>query len=347
MLITASTVKDTLPNVQRFVAGNLAGGVDHLVVFLDAPKADGQLEVREWLEQQPQVTTVRTGKEWWAGDKPAQLNVRQRINANLLKHVLAAFDWAEWLFHIDGDEIVQIDRRVLDALPADVPAVRLAPLEAVSQMHWDDDPTWFKTLLNDGDLALLHTLGVIEKPKNGEYFHGHVEGKSGIRPRVEGWLTLHKAVDADREELEVFQHPTLRVLHYESFSGEDFVRKWIAMVGSGPSPTFRPVRGDTAASLYALINKNLDEERTRAYLIKLFERTTVDDLETLRDLDLLIEADPRQGTHQPADFPPGGRDGLNAALDELRAQPKRHFHPAQAGVTRLKVKGARSLRRRS
>jgi hypothetical protein len=347
MLITASTVKDTLPNVQRFVAGNLAGGVDHMVVFLDAAGADGQHEVREWLNQHPQVTMVRTGKEWWAGDKPTQLNVRQRINANLLKHVLSGFDWAEWLFHIDGDEIVQIDRDILDALPADVPAVRLAPLEAVSQMHWDEDPTLFKTLLADSDLALLQLLGVIDRRNNGAYFHGHVEGKSGIRPRVDGWLTLHKAVDTGREELEAFQHPALRVLHYESYSGEDFVRKWIALVGSGPAPTFRPARGGTAAALYALIGKGLDEERTRAYLIKLFERTTEDDLETLSDLGLLVEADPRQGRHQPADFPSGGRDALNAALDELRPQPKRHFHPARAGVGRIKVRGARSLLRRS
>ena len=94
MLITASTVKDTLPNVQRFVRGNLACGVDHMVVFLDAAGAEGQPEVREWLEQQPHVTAVRTGKEWWLGDRPAQLNVRQRINVNLLKHLLSGLDWA-------------------------------------------------------------------------------------------------------------------------------------------------------------------------------------------------------------------------------------------------------------
>src|SRR5690606_39074211 len=121
--------KDTLPNVQRFVRGNLAGGVDHMVVFLDAAGAHGQREVREWLEEQPHVTTIRTGKEWWAGDKPGHLNVRQRINVNLLKHVLKQFDWAEWLFHVDGDEIVQVDRGVLAHVPDDVTAVRLAPLE--------------------------------------------------------------------------------------------------------------------------------------------------------------------------------------------------------------------------
>ena len=78
---------------------------------------DGPGRGAEWLEEQPHVTRVRTGEEWWAGDRPGQLNVRQRINANLLKHVLARVDWAEWLFHIDGDEIVQVDRAVLDTRP--------------------------------------------------------------------------------------------------------------------------------------------------------------------------------------------------------------------------------------
>jgi hypothetical protein len=348
MLFTASTVKDTLPNVQRFVTGNLAGGVDHMFVLLDAATADGQAEVREWLHAHPHVTCIRTGKEWWAGDRPGQLNVRQRINANLLKHLLSGFDWAEWLFHIDGDEIAQIDRGVLDAVPADVPAVNLATLEAVSRMHWDEDPTWFKTILRDDDLALLHALGVIERAHNGAYFHGHVEGKSGIRPAAEGWLTLHKVLDADREALETFRHQKLRVLHYESYSGEDFVRKWTAMVASGPKAGFRPARGNTAAALRALIGKNLGEEKARTYLMKLFERTTEDDFETLRDLGLLVEIDPRRGDHVPQDFPDGGREAMLAALDELRGQPKRPFHPPTRQESRDRsLKGVRSLLRRS
>ena len=348
MLFTASTVKDALPNVQRFVAGNLAGGVDHMFVFLDAPGAEDQREVRAWLEEQPHVTTVATDKDWWTGDRPGQLNVRQRINVNLIKQVLSGLDWAEWLFHIDGDEIVQVDRAVLDTAPAEVPAVRLAPLEAVSRMHWDGDPTWFKTLLDDDDLALLHALGVIDRQGNGAYFHGHVEGKGGIRPRAKGWLTLHKAVDAAREPLEEFRHEALRLLHYESYSGEDFVRKWTAMVASGPTAGFRPARGNTAVALRALIGKNLSEEKARAYLMKLFERTTEDDFETLRDLGLLVEVDPTRGGHVPREFPAGGREAMLSALDMLRDQPKRGFHPARAREAEADgpVKARRSLRRR-
>ena len=49
MILTVTTLKDTLPNVQRFVAGNLAGGIDHLIIFLDAPDP----EVESWLTRSP------------------------------------------------------------------------------------------------------------------------------------------------------------------------------------------------------------------------------------------------------------------------------------------------------
>jgi hypothetical protein len=349
MLFTASTVKDTLPHVQRFVECSLAGGVDHMFVLLDAARAEGQAEVQEWLESQPHVTCIVTDKEWWAGDRPPQLNVRQRINANLLKHVLSGFGWAEWLFHVDGDEVVQVDRGVLDTVPAKFPAVHLTALETVSRKHWDQDPTWFKAPLDDDDLALLHGLGVIDRPGNGAYFHGHLRGKSGIRPRAAGWLTLHTAVDADRKLLQTFRHESLKVLHYESYSGEDFVRKWTTMVASGPTAGFRPARGNTADALRALIGKNLGEEKARAYLMKLFERTTEDDFDTLRDLGLLVEVDPRKGGHTPRGFPDGGREAMLEALDALRAEPKHKFHFGQAAAAeRTKaVKGVRSLLRRS
>src|ERR1700752_4535610 len=135
MLFTASTVKDTLPNLQRFVTGNLAGGADHLGVFVDDP--DGtEPDAVAFLEDHDGVTCVLTYDEWWAGDRPGQLSVRQRINANVVKAVLSRLDparhWAEWVFHIDADEIVQIDRAALASAPESAGVVRLAPLEAVS-----------------------------------------------------------------------------------------------------------------------------------------------------------------------------------------------------------------------
>ena len=353
MLLTASTVKDTAANLQRFVTGNLAGGVDHLVVFVDAPD-DTEPEARDYLDQHPGVTCVPTGDDWWQGDRPAQLNTRQRINANLVKAVLSHFAWADWVFHIDADEIAQIDRAALAAAPEGARAATLAPLEAVSQPEWVGDPTLFKRLLGKDDLTLLHTLGVIDRAHNGAYFHGHVDGKTGVRPALDVWLTLHHAVDVDKEEIEPYRHPGLRLLHYESFSGADFVRKWTQILEAGPSVNFRPAREPTAVALRTLIAKGLSADQARPYLMRIFERTTQDDLVTLRDLGLLEEIDARAGAHVPVAFPPGGLEELTGLLDRLRTAPKRAFHPGQpaADVARLlddatSVTGGRRSRLRS
>ena len=323
LVVCASTVKDTLANVERYVEGNLAGGADHLVVFLDAPSDPATPEVRAFLEAHPHTTCVVTDDAWWAGKRPEQLNTRQRVNANVVKALLSTVDWAGWVFHIDADEIVQIPRPVLDGVPSSRPAVSLAPLEAVSRKHWEGDPTWFKRLLEPDDLTLLKTLGVIDRPANGAYFHGHVEGKSGLRPTADLWLTLHHVVDAEKAEVEAFTSPELRVLHYESYSGQDFVRKWTSILAAGPMASFRPAREPTAVALQTLMAKGLTPEQAEPYLMRIFERTTEDDFDTLRDLGLLEYVDPRSGTHQPATLPDSSLADLLAAV---RSEPKRPVH---------------------
>lgn len=318
MIATVSTVKDTLANVQRFVRGNLAGGVDHMVVLLDAPDP----EVEAWLAGQEHVTHVVADEAWW-GDRPADLNDRQRISANLVKAVLTVVPGVDWLFHVDADEICQIDRAAIDAVPASYDAVRLAPLEAVSRPQWDASPTWFKRLLDEPDLQLLEVLGVIGKPANGHYFHGHVEGKTATRPRLDRWLTIHRTVDEQREEVPHFTAPGLNVLHYESYSGEDFVRKWSAMLAAGPQISLRPVRERTKAAVQALVGKPLTPELRERYLMRIFEATTQDDFDTLRELGLLVEVDPDRGAHVPQ--PLESRGQLAAALAGLAGQPKDLF----------------------
>jgi len=280
---------------------------------------------------------MRAGQGWWQGERPGQLNVRQRINANLAKAALSRVGGVDWVFHIDADEIAQIDRAALDRAPADARVVRLAPLEAVSQRAWAKDPTLFKRMLDHDDLVLLHTLGVIDRPRNGAVFHGHVDGKSGVRPDLDLWLTLHHVIDSEKQELEAWQHPRLRLLHYESFSGEDFVRKWTSMLEAGGSVNFRPAREPTATALRTLIGKGLSAEAAQPYLMRIFERTTEDDLTTLRDLGLLEEIDPLAGTHVPQPFEDGAREELTGLLERLAEAPKRAFHPGQPadGIRRL------------
>lgn len=320
LVCTVSTVKDTLPRVQRFVRDNLAGGVDHMFVLLDAPARD----VLGWLDEQPEVTAVVTDDVWWQGARPDQLNERQRINANAIRSALVEVGGADWLIHVDGDEVVQLDRARLAAAPTTAGAVRLGVLEAVAQPRWDDLPTWFKRPLDEPELTLLTTLGLIDKPRNGAYFHGHADGKCGIRPAADSWLTLHDPVDGAGHELATYVDAGLRVLHYESYSGEEFVRKWLAMAGAG-RVRFRPARQAIHVAIKALLDRGLPIEVTERYLMRIFEQTTADDFEALHELGLLVEVDPSQGSHRPAPVPDPA--GLKAAVAVVTAAPKRGFRP--------------------
>lgn len=352
MIVTVTTAKDTLANLQRFVAGNLGGGVDHCVVLLDAPDP----EVEAWLAAHPHVTHVVTDESWWRGERPDELNVRQRINANLVKAALTLDDWAEWLFHVDADEVAWIDRAVLARAPAERRVAKLVPLEAVSLKHWEGDPTLFKRLAAADELAELYRRGVVDEPVNGHYFHGHPFGKVGVRPCLDLWLTLHSVQDAGGERVAPFSRPRLRMLHYESYSGEDFVRKWTALLGSGQSPNFRSSRRRTAEAIRAVLGRGLSEEEAAAYLMKVFEETTEDDVDTLRELGLLVEVDPRTWSREPESLPADRAERLTRWLERLRKEPKGQFHPGQpvAKVTRTLERisgpaptGVRRLWRRS
>lgn len=323
MLFTVSTVKESAAGLERFVARNLANGVDHLFLFVD----DHDPKVLAALAGNPHVTAVGTDESWWLGKRPRQLNVRQRINANVAKAVLAAVaDADDWIFHIDGDEVLLADRAALAALGSDVPVVRMVPLEAVSRRRWPGGRvTHFKKMLAPEELTLLTVLGVIEEPTNGHYFHGHVDGKSGTRPVLDRWITLHTVHDADQNAVE----PVVgvgRMLHYESWSGAEFVRKWTNIIDSGSKVKFRPVREPTNVALRSLVRRELPPRIVRKYVARIYERTTEDDFETLRELDLLEEIDPLAGTHQPEPLAPQRAAEIRTLLEAILPENKWAFH---------------------
>jgi Glycosyl transferase family 2 len=340
MLVTASTILEPPANVRRFVADNLAMGVDHMVVFLDDPSAQGQDEVADELKRHRQVTCVPTGRGWWAGDRPQGLNVRQRINVNLALELLVDMRWARWVFHVDGDEVVALDRGVLAAVPAGTDAVWLTPLEAVSEFGATKRPTLFKRLLDDDDLNLLHLLGVLAEPTNPAYFHGHVLGKSGVRPGSGLRLTLHDAVTTSGEKVPRHEDPRLRVLHHDAVSGEEFVRKWTALLGAGHA-RFRADRAPTINALRTLTGKNIPAPIAEKYLRRIYEATTEDDVTTLHELGLLEEVDPALGNPATEPIPDSDRATLADRIAAVRKVPKRQFHVVQRSGTQTQAKTRR------
>ncbi|MDO9456141.1 glycosyltransferase family 2 protein [Nocardioides sp.] len=325
MLLTVSTVKDSVDNVAFFVAANLASGVDHMFVFLDAPAEPEQRDVAASLAGHPHVTCIpTTRRDWWREERPHGLNVRQRTNAGWVRSVLEPFTWAEWLFHVDGDEVACLDRAALAAVPPGVDAVWLPPWEAVSEWQPDGDrPRRFKRLLDEADLTLLQVLGRIPEATNQAYFHGHVMGKSGVRPASGSGLTLHDAVAPDGTRLERHEDPRLKVLHYDAPSGEEFVRKWTALAQAGPA-RYRASRAPVAKALRTLVGRDLPDDVRAKYLREVYEATTRDDVETLGELGLLEGADPTAPATAvaPRRLEPADAERLAARVAELSDVPK-------------------------
>jgi hypothetical protein len=347
MLFTATTVKDTLPNVRFFVQANLASGIDHMIVFLDAPSQPGQDEVARFLHRHPRVTCIRGGRSWWEGGRPSRLNVRQRINANWARALLEPFEWAEWLFHVDGDEVAHVDRAALDEVPAETHTVWLQPWEAVSRMAPEGRPTQFKRLLDEEELNLLQVLGILEWPSNQQYFHGHVMGKVGVRPSSGVAMALHTSIETGRRRMPTHCDDRLAVLHYDAISGREFVRKWEALGTAGPL-RFRPSRQPAARALTHLVNSELDGQVRTAYLERIYELTVADEVETLDELGLLVDVDPLAAPQRPRNLPQGARQALRARVEEMSALDKRAFYvpdPQDPLMTRVRRTAGRALRR--
>jgi hypothetical protein len=93
-------------------------------------------------------------------------------------------------------------------------------------------------------------------------------------------------------------------------------------------------------ALRTLIEAGLPERKLRDYLLRIFERTTEDDFDTLRDLGLLEKVDPLAGTHRPQQLTSDRAADIRAMLDAIEPENKWPFHTGRTSrgmVTRLGV----------
>jgi hypothetical protein len=326
VILSVSTVKDSLPNVEKFVRRNLAGGVDHLVVCLDAEQPD----VQDFLTAHPHVTCVATHRGWWHGRRPTRLNRRQNANANVVAQLVARLGWVDWLIHLDGDEVVDLDTEELGRLDPQARVVTLAPLEAVTGTPYGEDAVLFKRLLDGDELQLLYLLGLVVEPDNGAYFRGHVSGKRGLRPAADLQVGIHWVLDGDGSVIEPVSSDRQRVFHFESATFEEFERKWEALLTSGGVVTQRGSRAAVGSAIAALRATGLVSEEARPYLRRIYDRVA-DDVPTLLDLRLLERVDPDGRSRSPQPLPPGGREAMLHLLDRLRPLDKEQFAPSRRG----------------
>ncbi|QNN51204.1 glycosyltransferase family 2 protein [Nocardioides mesophilus] len=332
LVCTVSTVRDSPENVGAFVERNLAAGADHLFVFVD----DADPEVQALLSATPHVTSVPTGPGYWADQRPSELNTRQFVNANLVNTVLSCFDRVAWLVHLDGDECLDVDKASLLSLPDDVTAVGLQTLEALSRPRWDGPVDRFKFPLSRDDLWLLSTFEVVRRPRMSDYFNGHTSGKPGLRPTLDRRLGIHRVVDHEGHSVKPLRSEDLRLLHYESYSGEEFVRKWLAHLSSGSPSSFQPRKSRIRACVRSILAKDhLGEERKRELLMEVYRRLVQDDAETLEELGFLMTPPAQRHGYRPSGFDSTELAEVRTLLELLAGADKRHFgfpgyslHPA-------------------
>lgn len=327
VICTVSTVKDSLENVTNFVHRNLAAGVDHMFIFLEGSDRD----VFAFLGVQPHVTVTDTEDGYWGGSRPSNLNSRQTINANRINYLLSELDVVEWLFHIDGDECLDIDKAQFQKLDTDIEYVRLATKESVSTSEARSKETiYFKRLLSPDELSLLTTLGVIEAPRNRKYFHGHVSGKAGIRPSTSYGLHTHEARRLQGETPTAFKAEWLNILHYESFTPEEFLRKWSVHIEAGRGTTFRDDKEIVQGSIKGVLNNShLDAEQKRRYLFEIYRRRLEDDVPTLLQLGYLEKIQDCRHRYSPGSFPQRDLWLIENMLPELKASDSAYFRPRQ------------------
>ena len=195
---------------------------------------------------------------------------------------------------LDGDEVARIDRAVLDRLDPETRAVRLRPLEAVSRLHPDGDPTLFKRRLDRGRAVTCCTsLGVIAKPNERSYFRGHIcreartSGRRSTSPSASTTSSTRPAanrVDARTKPRAAGSSTTSRTTATSSSASG---RRCSGRVAYRSSQRGR--RSTVAAAIRALLERARGGG-DRAFLDQLYERLGVD------DVDLLQQArPPRRG----------------------------------------------------
>ncbi len=331
MVCVVSTVKDNAANLDRFVNRNLAAGADHLFVFLD----DADPSTHAHLDEHPHVTVVRTDEDYWLGDRPGNLNDRQVVNANVANVLVSLLPEVAWLLHVDGDECLDLDRDRLLALDAEATAVRLRTLESVAVGADVEPRERFKRPLAPAELALLTALGEIPEPSMLEYFNGHVQGKPGLRPSPDLRLLVHDVTTLDRQPVEPVRGDWLNVLHYESFSVEEFTRKWTAHLEAVTVARFRDRRERLRVALGTLMSLGLDEERRRELVAEIHRRHIEDDVDLLDELGFLVRPRPEWHAHEPTAFSPESAADLGELLGLLGEADKGFFARAGRAPRRL------------
>ena len=286
MISLVATVRGPRADLDRFIAYHFNTGVCHIYLFFDDPD-DPAVDAFCGLEQ---LTSVACTPKHW---RDAGLTASDGIEARQLHNANLAMAWArargaQWLLHVDSDELIATPGDDIAAWlarrPAEVDAVVFPALEAIPRASGSRHPfescRLFKVRPSDPKrLELANRMGCRQALRYG-YFRGHMAGKSATRVTSEIRSVGIHVPDGGAGGLRLETAQDAYLLHYDGCTFEAWRRKWAGRKdGTAIALNMRPDRRRqfddflTADQLGSLAV--LEHEFRRQCLIPLHEQATL------------------------------------------------------------------------
>jgi len=292
MICTVTTALGGVEKLIKFRNENISNGADHVFVFLD----DGDHKKAERINGYDHITAFAADQDYWGGERPENLNLRQTKNANLINQALAELDERVWLFHIDSDESILLDKDHIESIRG-FRYVKLEVREAVCKpikrgvldIKSKKYNGIFKRLLSHDELCLLACLGEIEKADNGYYFNGHTVGKSGVVASKDIIIGIH-GVKKSNGAMPVSYKSGVRsyVLHYDMPDFGTFVEKWNSHIQFAGKAGYKDKRGAMKSAISSInSNTSLTKDEKVNFLGLVYTSMVEDNIPLLSKLNYL------------------------------------------------------------
>jgi hypothetical protein len=334
-----ATVREPLEKLIHFVNYHLNVGIDHLYLFFDDPDDPAANRMTD-----PRVTGTRCSSAYWKeqlqrlshGDLQSirerspelykhfmidlvqpkvTIETRQHINVAVALRYAKSHN-VDWIFHVDGDELVYVPETSLKQELAKVhPSTDFlvfGTLEAVPEREVYRNEFLETTLFRDvvrlrlplpmsmhtrcaNSLAKAHAFvrklaGCRNAFFNGEYFRGHIIGKSIVRTSSDS-LELGMHLPYSSKPLTLRISNTGRILHYDCVTFEAWLEKWKRRFdGTGKASVMRKNRiqqGDDFLKLHRAGNmEELKKLYRELYFVPAREQWRLFSLGLLRRIQL-------------------------------------------------------------
>lgn len=227
--VVVTTLRTDLGRVRQFVAYHQNLGVQQLILFFDNPGDPAIEEVRA----QPGVSAIACDEDHWhrlRGGRPEFVQARQVANVNYVLE--SRGDDFDWLMHIDSDELIHAPfglAQTLQAEGAGLSLLQMPVLEAIPASP-DDDPFRSTTLFRrhrPKREQLARRRGAASGFQGSSFLRGHVQGKPAVHlDGVVGRISIHRATLYDEQRFTRGVAKSIRVLHYDAGSFDDWCTKW-------------------------------------------------------------------------------------------------------------------------